>query len=392
MLRTILAIALIITLLSGCAPAPVPPTITPIPSTPTSGSSPTEEATILQRANPARTGLYNFPAIRTKPKVKWRKQLDSSLTFGTPLVAENVLYTGGSDGEIYALNAQTGDLLWSGGDFEATETATAIAGDVLIGGGQNNTVKALNRSDGAILWTFHAGTFVFAPPVIVGNVVYIATYEKLYALSLDTGKQAWAAPLGSQMNFVGTPAVEGDSVYINVGPLLVALDRSSGAERWRVETPMQFFWLALGHGLVYVGNGDGYFYAYDQASGKERWKFKSNFGRDEVWAAPAIAGDIVYTGSRDQYVYALNAETGEKVWSYKTSGDAVGDPIVSDGLVYLSDSNHLLPPGARHLLALDAATGEPVWDYEISSTLLTTPALSQGVIFTTIAGEVIALQ
>lgn len=390
MLRTIVGIALAVVFLSACAPAPVVPTVTSIPPTPTPGTN--DRSIILQRANPARTGFYNFPAMRTEPKIKWRKQFNASLTFGTPLVADGVIYTGGSDGEIYALNAQTGDLLWSGGDFEATETATAISGDVLIGGGQNNTVKALNRSNGDVLWTFHAGTFVFAPPVIVDDVVYIATYEKLYALSLDTGKQIWDAPLGSQMNFVGTPAVEGDTVYINVGPLLVALDRSNGDERWRVETPMQFFWLALGHGLVYIGNGDGYFYAYDQASGKERWKFKSDFGRDEVWAAPALAGDIVYTGSRDQYVYALNAETGEKVWSYKTTGDAVGDPVVSDGLVYLSDSNHLLPPGLRHLLALDAATGALIWTYETSSTLLTTPALGQGVIFTTITGEVIALE
>ena len=69
----------------------------------------------------------------------------------------------------------------------------------------------------------------------------------------------------------------------------------------------------------------------------------------------------------------------------------MGDPVVSDGIVYVSDSNHLLPAGTRRLHALDAATGEEVWTFEIASTVLTTPALDKGSIFVTIADEVIAL-
>jgi outer membrane protein assembly factor BamB len=380
--RTILVILLAI-FLGGCAP---------VSSSPTPGATLPSANIILQRGDAARTGLYNFPAMRDKPELKWRTQLGSSLYLGTPLLAGDMLYTGGSDGQIYALDAQTGKVLWSAGNFEATETAIAIAGDVIIGGGQNKSVKALNRLTGNVIWSFEAGTFVFAPPVIVDGTVYIATYEKLYALDLKTGKAAWETPLGSQMAFVGTPAVEGDSVYINVGPLLVALDRSSGAERWRVETQQQFFWLALSQGLVYIGNADGYLYAYDQVTGKERWKFKSKFGADEIWSAPAIAGNTVYAGSRDQYVYALDASTGQQKWTFKTEGESLGAPLISDGLLYLSDSDHALPLGVRRLYGLEAATGKPVWTFEINSTLLTTPALGQNVIFITITGEVIALQ
>jgi outer membrane protein assembly factor BamB len=60
--------------------------------------------------------------------------------------------------------------------------------------------------------------------------------------------------------------------------------------------------------------------------------------------------------------------------------------------VYVSDSNHLLPPGPRRLHALDAATGQPLWTYEVDSTLLTTPALGPGAIYVTITGAVIALE
>jgi len=99
----------------------------------------------------------------------------------------------------------------------------------------------------------------------------------------------------------------------------------------------------------------------------------------------------VYVGSRDQTIYALDAQTGEKRWGFKTTGESVGDPVVSAGVVYFSDSNHALPMGPRRLYAVGAATGRELWHYETRSTLLTTPTLGNGVIYETITGQVMAL-
>jgi outer membrane protein assembly factor BamB len=340
----------------------------------------------------ARTGVFNFPAIRQLPGVKWQTELDD-LFMGTPLVADGVLYSGGSDGSLYALDAGTGEVLWSAGGFEIIETATAIAGDVIIGGGGNNLVRALDRRDGHPLWSFRATTFVFAAPLIVGDRIFIATYDKLHALDLQTGELLWEADTGDEMAFVSAPAFAGDTIFVASGPRLLAFDASTGEERWRVESATQFWGLALAPHLVLLGNSDGYLYAYDQASGRELWKYASRFGGpDDIWSSPAAAGDTVYVGSRDGFVYALDAATGRELWEFETSGDSVGDPVVSVDAVYVSDSNHLLPPGPRRLHALDAATGQPLWTYEVDSTLLTTPALGPGAIYVTITGAVIALE
>ena len=63
--------------------------------------------------------------------------------FGTPLVTDGILYSGGSDGSLHAFDAQTGDVLWSTGGFELIENATAVAGELIVAGGQNKSVKAL---------------------------------------------------------------------------------------------------------------------------------------------------------------------------------------------------------------------------------------------------------
>lgn len=347
---------------------------------------------VLQRGDQRRSGAFDYPAIRQKPNLKWHAKRQA-VYFGTPLLANGVLYSGGSDGALYAFDAQTGDVRWSAKRFDAIENAVAIANDLVIGAGQNKQVVALNRNTGREVWAFEASAFVFNAPLVVDEQVFVATHEKLHALELKTGRQSWEVKLGDRPAIVGSPAFAHQTVFVTAGPKLFAFDAASGDERWRVELDQTFYPAALDDRMVFAGNADGHLHAYDQATGEERWKFKSGFGtREDIWSAPAISGDRVYIGSRDQSVYAIDAESGEKVWSFKTAGDAVGDPVISDGLIYVSDSNHVLPAGMRRLHALDAATGKEIWRFEIQSTLLITPALGPGTIFTTITGAVIALE
>lgn len=77
---------------------------------------------------------------------------------------------------------------------------------------------------------------------------------------------------------------------------------------------------------------------------------------------------------------------------FETGSDAVSEPLIADGVVYVSDSSHLFRMGKRHLYALDAAIGEDLWSFETTSTFLPAPELGKGVIFVTSTGEVIALQ
>jgi outer membrane protein assembly factor BamB len=104
-----------------------------------------------------------------------------------------------------------------------------------------------------------------------------------------------------------------------------------------------------------------------------------------------VTADVVYAGNNDS-VYALNSQTGELLWTYKTGGRAVSEPLLTEGVLYVSDSAHEFPRGVRHLYALDAVTGEALWVFETVSTFLPAPALGDGVIYGTSTGEVLALE
>jgi len=358
---------------------------------PTFASTPTSLTTtniILYRGNSQRTGVYDVPAIRNQPAIKWQTKVGTTWSM-PPMLADGILYTGSGDGNLYPLNAETGEQIWSVSGLRQFESTGAIAGNKIISSGFNQLVQAFDRYDGHELWSFRSAHFMQGSPLIVNDRVYVATDHEVYALELSSGKLIWNKSTGNEGAYMGSPAYDQGVFYTTGGKLLLALDAETGNEIWRVEKEEMFLGLSVANGKIYVGNWDKYLYAFDQFTGEELLKFKAD---GEFWSAPGVTENTIYSGNIDKFLYALDAQTGELRWSYQTGGGAVSEPSIADGVVHVSDSTHEFPRGARHFYALDAQTGEKLWVSETISTFLPAPALGDGVIYLTSAGEVIALK
>lgn len=147
-------------------------------------------------------------------------------------------------------------------------------------------------------------------------------------------------------------------------------------------------------GNIYIGSGDGNFYAIDAETGAEKWRFKTG---GAIHSSAAIAEKIVYFLSRDAYLYALDIETGEKIWSAQTGGEStfssnkfnyrpvgvvhddlwdfyMSSPLVDNGTVYFGSSD-------THLYALDAKSGDQKWKYKADDVIHASPSLEGDVLF-----------
>ncbi|MFS8063578.1 MAG: PQQ-binding-like beta-propeller repeat protein [Luteimonas sp.] len=142
---------------------------------------------------------------------------------------------------------------------------------------------------------------------------------------------------------------------------------------------------------VFVGSGDGNFYAIDAQTGAEHWRFRTG---GPISSSAAIANGTAYFASRDGALYAVATADGAKRWEFALGRD-LGDqnywdfyqssPVIRDGVLYVGS-------GDGNLYALDAATGRQRWKYFAGSRIRSTPAVtSQLVVFGTMAGHVIAL-
>ena len=128
--------------------------------------------------------------------VLWTASTPTGSTFGVfcPAVHHGIVYGGG--GELVALDAKTGVRIWSfqaGMDDECRFmknkrqtigglSSPAISGEILYIGSDDGNLYALNAQTGEVIWKYYLGVPVKSSPIVSGNAVYVAASDgNLYA-------------------------------------------------------------------------------------------------------------------------------------------------------------------------------------------------------------------
>lgn len=279
-----------------------------------------EVGTAADWANPGggtdESGYSRLDGINRDNVVKlglaWSLDLDEQTLEATPLAVDGVLYFTGSRATVYAVDAATGHTLWEH-DAELSK----------------HRPEALRYIFGVNRGAAYANGRVFAG-------------------TLDGRLQAFDAKSGNQLWSVETVAP--DSVQTVTGAPRVFKD------------------------MVIIGNGGadfgarGYVTAYDQATGKQRWRFYTVPGKPEENAGnPAME---------------MAAKTwGPDHWKVSGGGGTVWNGITYDpelDRIYIGTGNsgpynpRVRDPGGgdnlflTSIVALDAGTGKYVWHYQVN--------------------------
>ena len=213
-------------------------------------------------------------------------------------------------------------------------------------------------------------------PVVVDGVMYVTSGNECYALDAGTGRQIWRYQRARTRGMIGNAAgginrgaaVAGDRVFMATDHAhLIALDRATGALVW--DTEMADYRQNYGAtgapltvgGLVVSGvsGGDegvrGFIAAYDQASGKEVWRFWTVPRRGEPGSDTWKGDAIDHPGGATWLTGTYDPELGLLYWPVGNPGpDFIGDNRGGDNL-YTSS-----------IVALDAATGALKWHFQFT--------------------------
>ena len=232
----------------------------------------------------------------------WRFETDEGAVWGQPTLHEGTLYISSLDRHAYAINADTGDLVWS------SEVAGAVSGKVIVNSDANllyvpsfdNQLHALNLDDGQEVWSADAANWVWNAPAFNNNVLYYADSNgEVFAIDAMTGESVWQtavhsmkvvegvvfeAPVEIKGAIQASPVFANDKLYIaSVGNgesgegLIVALSAETGEEIWQQTTPVPLFATPVVVGDVVVvglqGEEGELLIAYDLESGDKEWTY-----------------------------------------------------------------------------------------------------------------------
>lgn len=256
-------------------------------------------------------------------RILWKTDTDARLSGGPGLAGDQVL-VGSSDGEVIALAAADGAERWrTRVTSEVLAAPVGTAGIVVARSGDGN-LFGLKAGTGDRVWTYDRSVPVLSlrgtsQPVLVDDLV-LAGFDngRLAALELATGRLVWeatvAVPRGRSdlermVDIDATPVVYGRSVYAaTFQGRVVAIDIATGDIEWARDISSAAG-LAVDLTRVYVTDEHSVLWALDRRSGATAWKQEALKARRLT--APAVSEGYVVVGDLEGYLYWLRQEDGE---------------------------------------------------------------------------------
>ncbi|MFC1955603.1 PQQ-binding-like beta-propeller repeat protein [Chloroflexota bacterium] len=237
--------------------------------------------------------------------------------YGTPVVAEDLVYIGGYNGKVYAFVSSSMGERWiypRDDNLEPIVGGVAVAQDKIYFGSSDGMIYALDAATGDKQWEFETGDKVWATPAFKDDTLFIGSFDhKLYAL--------WAASGETKWEFEAEGAI--------------------------ASTPLIY------DNTVYFGSFDRHLYAVDAATGNLKWKF---MGDNWFWAKPVIYDDIIYAACLDGKVYALKSDSGDKIAEFDLGSPVSSSPVVvDDSIIFASQKGviYALDTGSKQLKRLN---------------------------------------
>jgi outer membrane protein assembly factor BamB len=234
---------------------------------------------------------------------------------GTPTIDGDRLYALGGNGDLSALDARTGKIIWSknvlrefGGQniqWGISESPLVLGNKVLVNaGGRGASIVAFNKTDGSVIWKSQSDEpgYSSGMPLDVNGLTQVVFFTASRALGLDSkdGRLLWEyeRPANNVAN-VATPIIRANRIFISSD----------------------------------YGTGGGVIEIKPDNKAQEIY-----FNKDmrNHHSSSVLVGDYLY-GFSSSVLTAMKFDTGEVAWKDRSVGK--GSLVYADGNLYCFSEN-----------------------------------------------------
>jgi outer membrane protein assembly factor BamB len=271
----------------------------------------------------------------------------------TPTIEGDKLYAFGASGDLSAMEAATGKVLWRinvlkefGGQnitWGLSESPLVLSDRILVNAGAPGaSIVAVKKSDGTVIWKSQRDEAGYSSAILqdVGGVrqaVYF-TGQRALGVSVDSGQLLWSyGKVANNTANIATPIVRGNRVFLSsaygTGAALLEMTPNKGG----------------------IAAREVYF---------------TNDMRNHH-ASCVLIGDYLY-GFSDSILTAMQFDTGKVAWRDRSVGK--GSVVFADDRLYLYSENGVVglaeanPSGYREHGRFELRAGRlPTWSHPVVS-------------------------
>lgn len=323
--------------------------------------------------------------------IKWKTSVAMNGK-SSPVIWGDKLFVTGAEGnncEVYCLDKNSGDLLWTApasglpGQPDAppdTDHDTGIAAPTAATDGNsvcaifaNGNLVCLDM-DGKLKWGKNIGTpeniYGYSCSVIIHEGTLIVQFdsdEKVSVMGFDTstgdmkwetlrrGRSSWSSPSIATFNGI-------TQVLINGNPEVASFDPATGKELWAYE-------VLSGDVAPSLAINSNYVYAVTDYS--RLAAVKPGPGPSIVWEDNMFTSDVSSPVANNQYLFiatgvgdlaCYDAMKGDTLWTHYFPDQFYASPIIAGDKVYCLDRSglmHIVNAGPEYRLIAESPIGEP---------------------------------
>ena len=321
-----------------------------------------------------------------KLQAAWMFQTGVPAQFqASPVVADGIMYMTAAFNHVYAIQAETGEMLWRydhplPGDMRVccgpSNRGVAISGDKVFMATLDARLVALQAQTGALVWQseiddYRKGYSATAAPLIVKDKVIVGIAGGEYgirgyvdAYDVETGERRWRRHTTPGEGEPGSETWAGDSWKIGGGPTWItgSYDPEQDVIFWATGNPSPDW-----NGDVREGDNlyTDSVLALDPESGAIKWHFQ--FTPHDIWDYDGNTDlfliDVERGGktvkalaqpNRNGYLYVLDRTSGEflhgsqyvEKLNWAKGLDEQGRPIVNPEYVPTKEAGKFICPGS----------------------------------------------
>lgn len=322
-------------------------------------------------------------SVNTNLEMAWVKNIGANIYMTSPLVYNGMIYIASVDenlqgyAHIFALNGQTGELIWKYQTRNSIKNTIVIDNDLVLAQDAQGYLYAVDAHNGKLIWEKQlqvAGLPSIIEGLVTSNgVVYAGTGNGLCAIDTKNGREIWCNKDWGQGEGTTTTFSVGKNVLIASSQwrALYCNDLNTGALKWKADTNglrNRGASVAVHDALLYLIS-DNSFFILEVNTGRVIVRKELPFSVD-VTSTPLLTDKEIIFGSVNNGLVALDSETLDIKWTFKT-GDALvytspysrkvsstieTSPVLSGNTVFIGASDGII-------YGVDKETGKLMWKH-----------------------------
>jgi len=154
--------------------------------------------------------------------------------WGEPVLVDGKVLVSSIDGNLYAIDPNTGTEVWRFDSGQSLASTPVVAGDLVLVAGFGAKLYGIDLADGSERWAFGVSDWIWAKPAVDGDIAYIVDFDSVvHAIDLNSGTETWSQALNREP-LRASPVLTGGTLIVSSDDgWLIGIDVATRSVVWQ---------------------------------------------------------------------------------------------------------------------------------------------------------------